>query len=493
MKILALAVLVVLVAASDGAAAPGLETRSLTYADPAVQSGSMMLGSIASARDAADGETSLYLDLTAGHVAAIQYESRYIAVPTGNVRKGDPEKITFDGDDVRLRIQSFQPYFKVNLIGAEAGNAFTANIDSGGFTSVPAAKLGAGGLRTAGVSNPAEDEFSTVERAGPLLLQNGWPAQSSFRVEGDLVLELWNVTLVSDDGRVLESGEWRTPIDPALPKETMVVAQEARRAFLRLTLTGAELDIATAGGGPRVEWAGPQVSSQHEGPITLVGASGKLKGPDGDLVLDDERVVVPASTLALLPVQDGIDVQIVPPADAAAPQQPALNTIVSSPVTLSVGIAALVILATAAGAAVVLVVRRRLRTPVLKEVEAAIAKAQYPRAAKLARRILRHEPDQEDALIGRAIALSRDGQPARVVREVEVHLKRREPSDGVLHYVLGLAYLDLGRNKEAESVLREAVRRTPRLQSDIQTRVPDLLIQSPATQNEMTKEAHGYA
>ncbi|HET6398102.1 MAG TPA: hypothetical protein VFH47_00935, partial [Candidatus Thermoplasmatota archaeon] len=48
---------------------------------------------------------------------------------------------------------------------------------------------------------------------------------------------------------------------------------------------------------------------------------------------------------------------------------------------------------------------------------------------------------------------------------------QRDPSDGSLHYVLGLALLDLGKDEEARQALSEAARRTPALAAEVHARL----------------------
>jgi predicted Zn-dependent protease len=135
------------------------------------------------------------------------------------------------------------------------------------------------------------------------------------------------------------------------------------------------------------------------------------------------------------------------------------------------------------------VLRRVLRMPALADVEHAIEEGEYRRAAHMAGRILSRLPGSEEALLGRAIALSKHGDNQAVVAELSRHLAAKPASDGTLHYVLGLAQLEVGRKEEAQASLKEAVRLTPSLQAEVAPRLGKVF-SSPVT---TTKETHGYA
>ena len=117
--------------------------------------------------------------------------------------------------------------------------------------------------------------------------------------------------------------------------------------------------------------------------------------------------------------------------------------------------------------AVIAIVVREFRAPNIRSIEYALEAGHYRKAARLSTRVLRHDPLDESAQLSRAIAWSRAGRQGRVVRVLEPFLDRHEPSDGTIHYVLGLARHDLGQVDEARDAMAEAVRRTPSLLGEV--------------------------
>ena len=106
--------------------------------------------------------------------------------------------------------------------------------------------------------------------------------------------------------------------------------------------------------------------------------------------------------------------------------------------------------------------------PDLRSIEVALESGHYGKAARLSTRVLRKDPLQESAHLSRAIAWSRAGHPGRVLRAVGRFLERHDPTDGTLHYVLGLAHKDLGDDEAARQAIAEAVDRTPSLLMEVE-------------------------
>lgn len=121
--------------------------------------------------------------------------------------------------------------------------------------------------------------------------------------------------------------------------------------------------------------------------------------------------------------------------------------------------------------AIVGLVVRQTTMPPLPSIESALEQGQYRKAARLAGRVIRREPMQESAQLARAIAWSRMGAHERIIRHLEPFLRRHEPSDGTIHYVLGLAHHDAGNADAAREAMAAAVARTPSLLSEVD---PDL-------------------
>jgi tetratricopeptide (TPR) repeat protein len=217
---------------------------------------------------------------------------------------------------------------------------------------------------------------------------------------------------------------------------------------------------------------------QPSGPVDLTGATGQLTRGGRTVSLDDAEATLDAgNTFTLAPSGERLDIKVRPApvqtrgflAEVPAPASAAL---------VGAGAAAALLAAVAIG-----LLRNVLRRPELADVERAIEEGSFRKAAYLAARILARRPGDESVLLGRAIALTKSGRPEQAVREVDAHLRGAPASDGSLHYVLGLAQLDLGRDAEGRAALREAVRLTPSLHTDVAPRLGSVA----------SKETHGYA
>jgi hypothetical protein len=442
----------------------------------------------------------LSIDIRAARLEALEVERQYLIGPAvGEVsqpvddprydRNAPPERTVLD--DARATLASQQEAFQVHMVPAEGGSAlFTARNEAGAFSQMASLFMDAGRFREAGPLDADErvtdaPEFWAVRVDEPLVVHDDQASHFVARVTGDVVLEIMGGVFEAkdrDESVVLESGVWTAPAaDVGVP----LGVDAQRQVLLRMFLHDATIDLSFQGDETDAFWASQTVASEHDGPADLEGATGEIATADGVVLLDHERFVVPpGNVLTMQPSEPGLALAVQPAATPASsaggatagPQTPAL-----------VAVVAVLALLAAAGLGLL---HRANATPDLRQVELAIEGERYGRAARLAKRILRARPGYEDAVLGRAIALSRAGRAGAAISEIHQQLATRGASDGSLHYVLGLSFLDVGRVDEARVALAEAVRLTPALEADVAVRLGQPVSDSsPAT----LREVHGYA
>ena len=437
-----------------------------------------------------------WIDLQAAAIEAVQYEERETLVtaaglPTVPVPEtGESSQVPSSFGAARGHLTRFQPGFEVHIYSlGETALPYEAETQGGRIGASENASMSPGifGEDSIPANSPRDSTFATLVRPGPWIIGYELSPATSVVLQGDFVVELFGITLQvdSDQGpQVLESGQWSSPAAGTPPAQG--VAADTVRRFVRLRLTDATLEFATDSGSPTIAWAVHDFVGTFDGPVAMTDARGPVRTKAGDIDLRHERYVAPAGSL----------LQVVPDSSEAlavqveeAPLSPKGGTLASVPAPASaalIGAGAILALGIAIGIGVL---RRVLRLPALADVETAIEEGAYGKAARLAGRILARLPGSEEALLGRAIALSKAGQPQAVVAEVTRHLASRPASDGTLHYVLGLAQLETGQASEGQASLREAVRLTPSLQAEVAPRLGKAFSVAPTT----TRETHGYA
>ena len=504
---LPIVLLAALLAASPMAAAQsGSSASSVSYRGGAAQTGeaaAYFLSDGASAGEglpnpvdppAAPGElTILGIEIKAAYLEALTIERHFLVLPGELGRQADPrhdpapapERVGLE--HARASLVEQQSSFQINVLPVDGGIVpFTARSEAGRFEPFDGLALGPGKFReplsvdTEGERDPSFDDFWSVLIDQPLVVNTDEGADQDLTFTGDLVLEVLGVTLEAvgrgGDGATLESGEWMT--------EAAAGVQEMRRAFTRIYLTDATLRLMVQGGSPDLYFAAPDVASEQAGESILLGFSGQLFRDGQDQQLSGDRVLLPPGhTLGLHAGPDRLGVDVEPTAVAAG-----LAPAGATDGRTWVAVAAVLALAVAVGIGLA----RRLAGPAdLRSIEAAIEAQRFGRAARIARRVLRISPGLEDAMLGRAIALSKAGRAGAAISELHAHLARRPASDGSLHYVLGLAFLDVGRFDDARAALDEAVRLTPALAGDVAAR----LSPSPVASSQVpsVREVHGYA
>lgn len=395
--------------------------------------------------------------IDAGDMGSITPTS--VADPTQDPNE-PPARVALE--NARLDLTEQRPGLQIHIIPKtlEEVVKFKGQSEVGQYTAMSSVAMTAGRFREGQVGD--EDvrhaeaaEFWPILVQEPVIVHDDLASKLNIQFRGDFVLEVSGATL-EGQGRhsdvVLASGTWRESPHPSLPSDAVY---HQRKVLVRIYLTDATLDLDVDGGSPELRWAASSVSSEHGGDVFLQGVTGTI---DNQVLQGGAYTMARGTSLDLEPRPSGMDVAITPPearrGSNFVAQAPAAYVGFMSSMAL--------VIALALGAW-----RRWGQTPSLKHMEVAIERGRFSRAARVAKRLLRLQPDSEDALLGRAIALSRHGRPAVAIQELQAHLGKREASDGSLHYVLGASYLELGQVPEARAALREAVRRTPSLESSV--------------------------
>jgi hypothetical protein len=483
------------VALPGAAETSDLRAGSMSYEGSAMHQGLLAALFIAENGDAAGlgNEVSVpWLAGTAGTMVARSYtiEQDQVTVeelPAFNAATTPQEPQPVEEStaaQATLRLAGWQPAYEVHVFALEGSLEFEAAAGNQVLEPSPQVvmehRVFAGATKSSEAQGLDSYTFARREFAGPLAVHRGANDRSELTVRGDLVVEIHGLTLdvASLEGATtLASGRHYEAIAEGVPAER---ASRVRDTFLRLFLDDAELTFAADGGSPRFEWASVSSTLEPSGPVTFYHSYGAI----GDAVLQDDRFVLDAGhVLAITPQMEGLAV------DVHDPDLGTRGTIAQLPAPASaalVGGGAILALVTAIGLGLL---RRVLHPPVLADVEASIEGGQFRRAARQAARILARRPGDENALLARAIALSKRGQQDMAVVEVGRHLAQRPVTDGSLHYVLGLAQMDLGQVEAGRASLREAVRLTPSLVAEVAPRLGKGF-SAPST---TARETNGYA
>lgn len=385
-------------------------------------------------------------------------------------------------EQIRLRSLGSEPMFDLRVIPLGEAN-FTlrvrGSLDLAAWEA--STMVATAGMEPTGEGSPPDSATDDrhprfVQRTtdGAVLASQLIGGVSDLHVQGDFLLEFIGLR-VSLEAEGLEETHYETGQSETVGDDLAGVSDQK---LLRLLVRGGDLYLRQENSPGRLtQLAAVSADVQgDDGRLSLhrfqdvldIGTPTDrsvrfLRGYEGSLAPRDERVVL---TLA------GSDREGVAPASAW------LSPAGFNPLPIVAGLVTVALIAVA--------LRTGRGTPQLAHMEDALEAGCFGRAARLAGRILRTDPARESAHLGRAIALSRTGRPERVVRDLKRFLRDHEPSDGTLHYVLGLAYRDLGREAAAEEALSEAVQRTPALAQQ----VPDM--PAPPRRGAAEGDAQGY-
>jgi hypothetical protein len=480
-----------------------LEAREALVMGPASFSGPVV--AIHMARDG-EGQTIPSITVEGATVSWTEYvrEGSAAQSPEGSIVEASPDDLrrsfglqprptSTTVGDATFETSAAQEGFTVHvyalnaLAGSGVADSFTTtSLDKANFDGVAGVKAS----EPQDVHNaPDAATFHSFDFTMPLVRTD--PGGSGqLEVEGDFVVEFLGVsgTLTSGDDSVsIDSGTWRRPVASGAPDGP---AYAWREVFVRMVVHDGSASIGLQADAP-LHWGGPSATFATAQPLLLEDAQGAVTLRDGtEVAVHSARYVVDGdNAVVLTPAGDNLGVAVTavqpPQPDAAVAQE------LPSDLLVAAGLAVVALAGLAAGSW--LLQRRLRRVPTMAEVEAELGAGRYGRAAAMAGRILRREPGRETALISRAVALARAGRNARVVAEVEEYLKRTDPSDGVLHYVLGVAYHDLGQTKAAEAAFGEAVSRTPSLLPQVEGRLTPSGSRPPTPFSQSPAETHGYA
>ena len=401
-----------------------------------------------------------------------------------------------------LTLGGLQPYYVLAVIADTALDRTSALSQTDGVT-LDRPVLTEQGITTFApqsspllpAGDPSDDAvFAHPIAAGQRIVTTAASA-SALDLTGSFTLELFGVSgrLAGTDGAWdLESGRWTEPAAPGAPSDSV---RTVRESFLRLKVQDGSLTAAITSA---------ELLQFSDVVVTTESSSMALEGATGSFILDSggeqrvagSRFTIDGRTRAQAEPSDaGVRLAFTGLDASGAPRQAPAATALRIPEEMAVALTALFLLAAAAAGILAYALRR---PATMADVESRLVGGRYLAAARVAGRVLRRRPDSEEAMISRAVALTKAGRPRRVVRELTAHMAQRDPSDGVLHYVLGLAYLDLGEQAPGEAALREAMRRTPALAPQVKPRLPPSSAQqgsrgeSPSWDGSAA-DSHGYA
>ncbi len=244
--------------------------------------------------------------------------------------------------------------------------------------------------------------------------------------------------------------------------ETTPVAGPAQTStfyFTRLVLEGARISFAVDGAHDQVAWAGSRAATVVEGTITATDGDGFVRSAGEKVPLREDTVLEGHHDIVSEALAGRLFFGL---SDVESQANPVPSAGLEGGGWYLAGLASLLPLA-----GVALLARRASPHASMSDVEAALSAGRFGRAARLAGRIIRRNPADESAQLGRAIALTKAGRPAQAVAGLDALLQHHKPADGTLHYALGVALFEMGRPQDARSAMATAVERTPALLGDV--------------------------
>lgn len=487
----ALALCVAALLAAPGAAAAHaiggqLVVQGASFEAPAEQAGTLAFLVLYS--DAQ--QAPLGLHLKASHIEAHQFDADGYEVHASDLANvpdvkaihlldaatGPPAPTKVFLDDAALDLAGTRgAAYALHLIAQDA--AVQSHVASGRLTAVQNPQLDQDGINEgqqhgattvqSPFANGEPSTWSYPTAASPHVLTDA--QAGTLRITGTFVLEASGLDFAaqgSGTSTTLRSGITYGALAPGGIGPADQHLRTMHEAFLRIFVTDGVLDLAVPA-VPHLQWSGPAAATTVPS-VTMTHANGFVRLSDGEkqtldgasYVLDDGRY-----TLQSNPSQQGLQLAVTGLDANGNPLAPATATVRPTVPALAWAIAAAVVGATGVTLLAVALLRRN---PTMADVETALEAGHFRRAARDAARLLQRRPGFEDAMISRAVALSKLGRNRRVVREIRAHFAAREPSDGVLHYVLGLALRETGATADAQEAWREALRRTPGLLPQVQ-------------------------
>jgi hypothetical protein len=473
---------------ADRPIAANLVAQGASFQGGADQSGRLVFLSVV----APPASAAPRLQATGHHIQARQFDNDGYELQTAdlggpafdtlralNFLTGNPYKQS-GLDAARLDLTGSPNGYEVHLMAA-AGVPMAGHFEQGRQSMLRRPELSVHGVgeqgdRGTGVplaptpsptDTGAESGFWSDQSAGDAHVLTEASA-GRLHLEGTFTLEVLGLDFhLSGDGPAadLHSGTTRDGLAPVAVGPLDSHLRAIHQSFLRIIVTDGTLDLGVPA-ARALQWSG-LASDTATGPFRLANATGSVELASGQqqrltgaTYQMDGRYDLQAN-----PSQQGLQLAVTGLDEAGQPLLPATQTvrIAASPIYW---VAAAAVAGSAGITLLILALRRR--QPTMADVESALEAGHFRRAARDAARLLRRRPGFEDAVLSRAIALSKLGRNQRVVREIQAHFATAEPSDGVLHYVLGLALKETGAPADAQAAWREALRRTPGLLPQVQ-------------------------
>lgn len=372
---------------------------------------------------------------------------------------------THERSEARAQLQMTRPGLEVRALSAPGFELVSATFEDGTVEPMDSPCMSQRGIQEElGESgDSAGFGFTKTCVAGPHSVTTADDDGFAVHLRGDFVLEIYGAELLLQDESGYEtdlrSGHYTQPASPGTGAiQDQAHAYEDR--FLRIHIESGHLRLGRADAGDLLsQWAtGASVITSQED-VVLEGATGSLWFKGKERSADDGRLSLPGPVrLDLAPQPGALEVRV---ADDSRPAGASGGDLADAGgFWAGIGLTAVAV----AGGGTGLALRR---TPSMARIENALEAGRYTKAARLSGRILARQPGRDEAALSRAVALSKSGRSKQVIQEVTDRLARHEPEDGTMHYVLGLAYLDVGDSRHAEQALKEAAQRTPALTGEV--------------------------
>lgn len=439
-------------------------------------------GFVAIHADPDGDEADLRLHLNAATVEGTLYERRYIST----------------GADAVVEIgQAVQPQVTRHAVSWEAAEmqqvtaGRSAQITLEG-TALEVPRLIAGESEIRAVDTPYYDELrglgSGVEDGATedpedwstfrnRYIDGAWvlgqTSAPGFEValDGDFEIELRDIDLIvrsASGEETITTRPYEERYHALQPDGTAMLVRTIVEPFLRISLDKADATVAMPLLQGTAYWLADEQATRPMGHVTLQDAQGAvIIGGEKQTLTGEDVTLREPSAFTLAP--NGQRMALAGPVTTAAASGLAMGPIDADTWVLT-ALAVGLLLAAIAG--LYFLVRRPVAAR-LQRVEHAIEKGSFDRAAKLAGRVLAKDPADERAAVARAVALSKAGHHGQVIEELEPRLAAAKPTDGVLHYLAGLAHMNQGAKGKANRLLRQAADLTPSLNGAVTNLLPD--------------------
>lgn len=385
-----------------------------------------------------EAKETVYLQATDSFTVPLLGETiPSVAIPSDPLDEGNPKVTHYQ--NVRGNLSYIQPGVAMALQVTDGSYKLHADRHTIRQFTQPYFD-GAGGIQD-GYATPSEGGTYTARAFDPLLVSELNKGNFNGTIQGDIVLEVEyaDFAIETASGSHVIRG---THDDAA---QTTGNSDRTERS-LRITLLDATITIA---------------SSNFEGVLQQVIETATLSGLQsprvinatgtiGSLELSQESAGLFVHALNLAPGEEKLSVE--------QPKQTETSALLGIAANSANFLWALLLTP-------LLLLARPKAT--YQRMEGAIEDGRYRKATRIANRLLRRKPDEERATLGWAIAQSKRGNFQQAATRLESWLKKHEATDGVFPYVIGMAYMDLGKQEKAANWFDVAVQMTPSLENEI--------------------------